>query len=197
MDEGKTRRAVIAIDDKRILLMLNNRDEQALAVIAEQYGALCRTVARDILGSEQDAEECLNDALLQIWNAIPPAQPENFCAYLLKTVRNHALNRYKAGHRTKRGGGQQAAALDELSELLPSSENVLSELERRELLDAISRFLQSLPVKKRNLFIRRYWGFTSFSDLAAESGMRENNVQVTLSHIRKKLLAYLRKEGLL
>ena len=40
-------------------------------------------------------------------------------------------------------------------------------------------------------------GFTSFSDLAAESGMRENNVQVTLSHIRKKLLAYLRKEGLL
>ncbi len=197
MDEGKTRRAVIAIDDKRILLMLNNRDEQALAVIAEQYGALCRTVARDILGSEQDAEECLNDALLQIWNAIPPAQPENFCAYLLKTVRNHALNRYKAGHRTKRGSGQQAAALDELSELLPSSENVLSELERRELLEAISRFLQSLPVKKRNLFIRRYWGFTSFSDLAAESGMRENNVQVTLSHIRKKLLAYLRKEGLL
>lgn len=197
MDEGKTRRAVIAIDDKRILLMLNNRDEQALAVIAEQYGALCRTVARDILGSEQDAEECLNDALLQIWNAIPPAQPENFCAYLMKTVRNHALNRYKAGHRTKRGGGQQAAALDELSELLPSSENVLSELERRELLEAISRFLQSLPVKKRNLFIRRYWGFTSFSDLAAESGMRENNVQVTLSHIRKKLLAYLRKEGLL
>ncbi|MBR3042912.1 MAG: sigma-70 family RNA polymerase sigma factor [Oscillospiraceae bacterium] len=177
--------------------MLNNRDEQALAVIAEQYGALCRTVARDILGSEQDAEECLNDALLQIWNAIPPAQPENFCAYLLKTVRNHALNRYKAGHRTKRGGGQQAAALEELSELLPSSENVLSELERRELLEAISRFLQSLPVKKRNLFIRRYWGFTSFSDLAAESGMRENNVQVTLSHIRKKLLAYLRKEGLL
>ena len=76
MGEGKTRRAVIAIDDKRILLMLNNRDEQALAVIAEQYGALCRTVARDILGSEQDAEECLNDALLQIWNAIPPAQPE-------------------------------------------------------------------------------------------------------------------------
>lgn len=197
MDEGKTRRAVIAIDDKRILLMLNNRDEQALAVIAEQYGALCRTVARDILGSEQDAEECLNDALLQIWNAIPPAQPENFCAYLMKTVRNHALNRYKAGHRTKRGGGQQAAALEELSELLPSSENVLSELERRELLEAISRFLQSLPVKKRNLFIRRYWGFTSFSDLAAESGMRENNVQVTLSHIRKKLLAYLRKEGLL
>ena len=191
------RRAVIAIDDKRILLMLHNRDEQALKVTAERYGALCRSVARDILGSEQDAEECLNDALLQIWNAIPPAKPDNFCAYLLKTVRNHALNRYKAGHAQKRGGGQQAAALDELAELLPASDNVLSEVEQRELLAAITRFLQGLPQKKRDLFIRRYWRFSSCSDLAADFGMRENNVQVTLSQLRKKLHAYLRKEGLL
>ena len=177
--------------------MLHNRDEQALKVTAERYGALCRSVARDILGSEQDAEECLNDALLQIWNAIPPAKPDNFCAYLLKTVRNHALNRYKAGHAQKRGGGQQAAALDELAELLPASDNVLSEVEQRELLEAITRFLQGLPQKKRDLFIRRYWRFSSCSDLAADFGMRENNVQVTLSQLRKKLHAYLRKEGLL
>ena len=188
---------MIAIDDKRILLMLNSRDEQALAVIAEQYGVLCRTVARDILGSEQDAEECLNDALLLIWNAIPPAKPDHFCAYLMKTVRNQALNRYKAGQREKRGGGQHAAALEELAELLPASDNVHAELEGRELLAAVTRFLHTLPARKRALFIQRYWGFTSFSDLAEAFRMSENNVQVTLSHIRKKLKAYLRKEGLL
>ena len=177
--------------------MLHHRDEQALRVITEQYGALCRTVAHDILGNAQDAEECVNDALLQIWNAIPPAKPENFCAYLMKAVRNRALNRYKSGHTQKRGGGQQPAPLEELSELLPAAENVYSEIEQRELLAAISRFLQSLPQKKRDLFIRRYWGFTAFADLAAEFGMREDNVQVTLSQTRKKLQAYLRKEGLL
>ena len=197
IDEGKTREAVIAIDDKKILLMLNNREEQALKATEERYGALCRTVVRDILGNEQDAEECLNDALLQVWNTVPPEQPNNLCAYLMKIVRNFALDRYRAQNRSKRGGGAETAPLDELSELLPSSDNVLSELERRELLAAITRFLQSLPPKKRNLFIRRYWGFTSFSALAEEFGMRENNVQVTLSHIRKKLRAYLRKEGLL
>lgn len=188
---------MIAIEDAQILSMLRNRDEHALEVTAEQYGALCRKIACDILGNEQDAEECLNDALLQIWNAIPPAEPENYCAYLMKTVRNHALNRYKAGHSEKRGGGQQAAALDELSELLPASDNVLSELEERELLAAITRFLQKLPQKQRSLFVRRYWGFTSFAELAEAFGMRENNVQVTLSRIRKKLLAYLKEEGLL
>ncbi len=197
MNEGKTRKAVIAIDDKRILLMLNNRDEQALKETAERYGALCRSAARDILGNDQDAEECFNDALLQIWNAIPPAKPDNFCAYLLKTVRNAALDRYKSGHRSKRGSGQQAAALEELSELLPASDNVLSEVEQRELLAAITRFLQGLPQKQRDLFIRRYWRFSSFSDLARDFDMRENNVQVTLTRIRKKLHSYLRGEGLL
>ena len=177
--------------------MLNNRDEQALTATAEKYGVLCRSVARDILGNEQDAEECLNDALLQIWNTIPPMQPENYCAYLMKIVRNNALDRYKARNRGKRGSGQQAAALDELAEMLPASENVLSELEQRELIAAITQFLRSLSKKQRDLFIRRYWGFTSFSDLAEEFRMRENNVQSTLSQVRKKLRVYLRKEGLL
>ena len=71
---------MIAIDDKRILLMLNNRDEQALKESVQLYGALCRSVARNILGSDEDAEECLNDALLRVWQAI-----RNF---LLEAVNN-------------------------------------------------------------------------------------------------------------
>ena len=125
--------------------MLNHRDERALKESAELYGALCRSVARSILGSDEDAEECLNDALLQIWNAIPPADPENYCAYLMKTVRNLALNRYKAQHREKRGGGQVSQALDELAEIFPAEENVERELEQRELLNTVTEFLQHLP----------------------------------------------------
>ncbi len=188
---------VIAINDKRIMFMLNRRDEQALRETSERYGALCKSVARSILGNEQDAEECLNDALLQIWNTIPPKQPDNLCAYLLKIVRNAALDRYKARHREKRGSGQQNKALEELSELLSSPETVQSELERRELLAAVTGFLRSLPKVQRDLFLRRYWQFSSCAELAADFGMRENNVQVILSRLRKKLQSYLRQEGLL
>ena len=191
------RRAVIAIDDKRILLMLHNRDEQALAVTEQRYGALCRSIARSILGSEQDAAECFNDALLRVWNTIPPANPDNFCAYLIVIVRNCAMDRYRAGNSEKRGGGQQQLALEELSELFPASDNVSSEVEQRELLAAVTGFLQKLPEKQRSLFIRRYWSFASYTELAAASGMRENHIQVTLSRIRKKLLKNLKEEGLL
>jgi hypothetical protein len=54
--ERQNAKAVIAIEDKRILLMLNNRDEQALKATTAKYGVLCRSVALDILGNEQDAE---------------------------------------------------------------------------------------------------------------------------------------------
>ena len=190
-------KGVIAVNDRRILLLLNQRNEQALSETVKRYGALCKSVVRDILGSEQDAEECLNDALLQVWNTIPPMQPDNYCAYLLRIVRNNALNRCKARKTEKRGSGHQSEALDELSELISAQDTVQSELEKRELLDAITAFLQELPQKQRDLFVRRYWRFASYKELASDFGMQENNVQVTLSRIRKKLQSYLKEEGLL
>ena len=195
--ERQNAKAVIAIEDKRILLMLNNRDEQALTATAAKYGALCRSVARDILGDEQDAEECINDALLTIWNAIPPAQPENYRAYLLKILRNIALDRYKTKHRDKRGSGQYAEALDELAEFLPGTQNTEDTVEQREMLDAVARFLRTLPKTQSDLFVRRYWRFSSLDDLAHDYGMTVNHVRVTLTRLRKRLQKYLKKEGLL
>ena len=195
--ERQNAKAVIAIEDKRILLMLNNRDEQALTATAAKYGVLCRSVALDILGNEQDAEECINDALLAIWNAIPPAQPENYRAYLLKILRNIALDRYKAKQRDKRGSGQYADALDELAEILPGTQNTEDTVEQREMLEAVSRFLETLPKTQSDLFVRRYWRFSSFEDLAHDYGMTVNHVRVTLTRLRKRLQKYLRKEGLM
>lgn len=188
---------MIAIDTKKIIEMFQKRDEQVLEVTIRLYGAQCKAVARDILNSDEDAEECLNDALWTVWNAIPPAQPENFYAYLLKITRNIALNQYKAKQRTKRGSGQIAATLDELSEVLPASDNVEKQIEQRELLAAINAFLHTLPQVQSDLFIRRYWRFSSFAALADEFGLTENHVKVILTRLRKRLKQYLRKEGLL
>ena len=195
--ERQNAKAVIAIEDKRILLMLNNRDEQALKAITATYGALCRAVALDVLENAQDAEECVNDALLTVWNAVPPAQPENFRAYLLKLLRNNALDRYKTKHRDKRGNGHYTEALDELAEVLPATHDTEEAVEKRMMLEAVIRFLETLPKEQRDIFVRRYWRFSSFDDLAQDYGMTVNHVRVTLTRLRKRLQKYLKKEGLL
>ena len=195
--KAKTRKAVDATDDERILNLFEARNEQALRETTGRYGTLCKSVARNILGTEEDAEECLNDALLGAWNAIPPAHPNNFGAYFLTLVRNFALKRYAAAHAEKRGGGQMTATLSEISEIIASQDNVEHELDRRAMLDAITRFLGTLPEPQRSLFIRRYYHASPVTELAELFDMSENNVKVTLSRIRKRLCNQLRKEGLL
>ena len=195
--KAQTRKAVDATDDERILSMFEERNEQALRETTGRYGALCRSVARNILGTEEDAEECLNDALFGAWNAIPPAHPSNFGAYFLTLVRNFALKKYAAAHAEKRGGGQMPAALSEISEILASQENVEHEIDRRAMLDAVTSFLGTLPEHQRSLFVRRYYHASPIAELAEMFEMSENNVKVTLSRIRKRLCNYLRKEGLL
>lgn len=177
--------------------MFNNRDEQALRETAELYGDACRSAAHNILGSREDAEECLNDALLAAWNTIPPEQPQNLCAYILKIVRNAALNRWKSRRRGKRGGGQTPQLLDELAEILPAKDDVETELEKRELMQGVTAFLRSLPQKQRDLFVCRYWQAEPVSALARRFDMTETNVRVTLGRIRNRLQEYLRKEELL
>ena len=93
--------------------LLFKRDESALEEIRKKYGELLKSVALRITGSEPDAEECLNDALLNLWRNIPPALPENLRAYSCQTVRNLAFKRLKYALADKRSA-KTAAPLDEL-----------------------------------------------------------------------------------
>lgn len=180
--------------DPEILILLQNRDESALRVITENYGALCRQVAMQILGNAQDAEECMNDALLKIWCSIPPAKPEYLRAYFVATVRNLALDRAEAQHTLKRGGDQMPLVLDELAEIAADGQDITAETELRELWDIIRAFLRKQPEKSRRLFMQRYYYMMPTGEIAAENGVSENSVTVTLHRLRKKLQTILRKE---
>ena len=183
--------------DQAIIALFEQRNEQAISESEQQYGALCRQVARDITGSREDAEECLNDAMLAAWNAIPPTKPKNYCAYLLRLVRNAAYNRYCAAHTLKRNAANIAGSIDELAEIIPDRGDVVDEVERREIIGTINDFLQDLPQKQRDLFVRRYWYLTDIAALAEMFHMTESHVRKTLSRLRKRLQKYLAKEGLL
>ena len=82
------------------------------------------------------------------------------------------------------------------SSWLPAG-SVENELVAKELGEAIQRFVRALPERERNLFLRRYFYTESARDIAARYRLTENHVMVLLSRTRKKLKAYLIKEGFL
>ena len=64
-------------DDRRIVDKCIARDESALEELRTQYGSFLQRLAERILGSREDAEECVSDTLLKVWNSIPPEEPQH------------------------------------------------------------------------------------------------------------------------
>ena len=183
--------------DDRIISLLFQRDEQALQIIRQQYGAICFQMAYRMTGNREDAEECVSDMLMDVWNSIPPNHPERLPVYLITLVRRTAIDKYEHVHRIKRGGTQFCASLDELSEIIPSGEQVEHQVEQRELTAALTKWLQTLPEGKRNLFMQRYFMAESVQAIAEKNNMSISAVKMTLLRTRNQLKEYLRKEGLL
>lgn len=57
------------MDDKKIVELYFSRSESAITATQEKYGALSFGLAKKITGSEVEAEECVNDALLGLWKS--------------------------------------------------------------------------------------------------------------------------------
>lgn len=178
------------MDDNTIIELFFSRSEQAIRELDDKYGKLCHSLSYNILHSRQDAEECVNDAYLGTWEAIPPARPNPLPAFLCKIVRNLSLTRYRANRAFKRSG-DYTVALEELEDCLASPHTVEEAIEEQELVRLIEGFLENLSPKNRILLMRRYWFADSYGEIAERTGLSEKNVSVRLTRIRKQLRRYL------
>jgi RNA polymerase sigma factor (sigma-70 family) len=183
------------LEDAEIVRLYWNRDEQAVPATAEKYGPYCTAIASRLLRNSQDAEECVNDTYLNAWNSMPPHSPNVLSVFLGKITRNLAINRYRSNRAEKRGGGEIPLILDELAECVSGRSGAEEALDRKELIAAINAFVSALAVRKRRLFIRRYWHGDAVSDLARELGMTPAAAAKELERTRKKLRTYLKERG--
>ena len=63
------------MDDRAIIDLYFARSERAISETDKKYGRYCRYIATNILHSDTEAEECVDDAYMNTWSAIPPANP--------------------------------------------------------------------------------------------------------------------------
>lgn len=124
------------MDDEALIGLFFARDERVISALDLQYGALCRTLSRRILKREEDAEECVWDAYLGVWNAVPPARPNPLRAFVCRIVRNVSMHRYWYLEADKRSAGC-TVPLEELSKSLSGEDTAESLFDARELAAAI------------------------------------------------------------
>ena len=182
------------MEDSQIIELYWARSETAIAETSSKYGGFLRSIAWNILRSHDDAEECVNDTYLRTWNAIPPARPTAFRAWLGRIARNLSLDRWKQGRAQKRGGDGTEVLLGELDACVPAPHGTEKILEDGEIAAAISAFLRALPPESRIIFLRRYWYGEDLAAIAAGLGCGLGKVKSSLFRTRNALRAYLEKE---
>ena len=180
--------------DTEIINLFFERSEQAIDELAKKHGNAVARVARNILGNEQDTEECANDTSLGTWNAIPPHRPSPLRTFVCKIARNLATEKYHSNTAEKRNS-QYDFALEELAECIPDRSTVEDTVAAKELTETINRFLDTLSYEDKFVFMRRYWYADSLSEIAAMAGMSYQSAAVRLHRVKGKLKKELLKEG--
>ena len=178
------------IEDEKIIDMFFRRSEQAIQELDIKYGKICYKISYNIVNNCQDTEECVNDAYLGAWNAIPPTQPNPLLTYVCKIVRNISLKKYYKKEAAKRRS-TYTIAMEEIESYIADPHSVESEIEARELARIIEDFLDTLTLENRVIFIRRYWFCDSYNDIAKFVGLTDKNISVRLTRIREKMRQYL------
>ena len=180
--------------DEEIIGLFFARSEQAISELDTKYGKVFHKTSYNILNDKLDAEECVNDAYLGTWNAIPPTKPSSLLAYVCQVGRNISLKRHRDNTAARRDS-RASVPIDELEGCLPGP-SMADIWSARELGRSINRFLETVEPENRVIFIKRYWFSDSIAEIAIAMKMSENHISVRLFRTKKKLKQYLAKEGI-
>lgn len=182
-------------NEREIIAGLYRREDSALAEVYRRYGRMLKSLAERITGNEADAEECVNDALLDLWQAVPPDRPTHLAAYVSALVRRRAIDRVRYDAAQRRYGHAYAQSIEELSECLtdPEGEDWGETLTIR---DCVQRFVDSLDERDRRLFLLRYYSFETLETAARLCGMSSAAAGMRLMRLRKRLSHMLTENGI-
>ena len=180
------------MDDRAIIEAFFKRNEDAVAVTQSKYGGLMFSVAYNLLKNEEDANECVNDALLSAWNSIPPNDPKHFSAYLVTLVRRRAFDLLDRATASKRGASIDVS--EEFLEMIPSKYDTEGEFEYSRINKIINDFLRKQKLSDRRLFILRYFCSESLKDASNKVSLSESAAKSKLMRMRNSLKEILEKE---
>ena len=183
------------MEDSKIIDLYFARDEKAIYETQIKYGPYCYAISYNILHNNEDCQECVSDAYLDTWNAIPPHRPSILSTFIGKITRRISIDKYRKLNAKKRSNGEFELSLDELEECIASNSSVQDKIDEQHLVDSINSFLAIIKKEDRKIFICRYFYFDSIADITKRFNYSESKVKMSLKRTRDKLKDYLIKEG--
>jgi RNA polymerase sigma factor (sigma-70 family) len=207
--------------DEDLAQRLHEQDPDALETLISRYSRevfYFIRVVLDGIGVTQDAEECVNDLFIAVWQEIDTfdSMRGTLRTWLTMRAKYIALDRrrqlcrrqthnvqsadeMKHWHQAENNGSRSSSGWDYdlgRATLLPhpeaSMENLLEQSERRE---ELRQALATLPELDRFLIYQRYFKFASTEELATKTGLTRHAVDTRLWRARKSLRDALKEHS--
>lgn len=182
------------LSDTDIIVLYWERDERAIDETDFKYRKYLFTIAYNILYSNEDCEECLDDTYVGTWNAIPPECPSHLKAFLTTIIRRVSINKYNEKNREKRVPSNMTESLDDIGDIMGDN-TLFSEIEAEQLGKTISDYVRTLSKRQRYIFMSRYYVAEPIDKIADELGISRSTVNKEIGVIKTGLRASLEKEG--
>ncbi len=182
----KLLQSYISYTDEQLLSSLRDGSECALAELYDRYApALVKTAAAQL--DLQAAEEIVQDIFLNLWRIRSTLDIQNPEAYLRQSLKNRVIN-FALRHKHPR--------FFELSNVISASVEPADDRIRQKDMDRlIALWIQALPEKRKQVFIKHYVNRFSTSQIAYEMNVSEktvqNNLSLCLNYIRARLKYFL------
>lgn len=183
--------ADILIDEHSLVLRLIEGDEDAFCELYAAYKNRLIYFAMRFLKSREYAEDIFQDAFTVVWQSRRFINPEaSFSSYLYTIVRNRILNQLRDL------ANQDKLREQMLSQAVNYSNDTKDEILANDLRQFISRALQQLTPRQREIFEMSRERQMSHREIAEALGISVNTVQESISISLRTLRTYLEKNSI-
>jgi RNA polymerase sigma factor (sigma-70 family) len=179
-------------EDSKLLDALRNNDENALADLFRQNRRPIVSLVLRNQGTENDAEDVLQEALVVLWERIQSNSFEyqaKLSTFIYATAKNIWLRRLARNRR-------EIPATDDAFEIATNEATPLEELEENERITAIQQAMEKIGNPCRDLLLLYYWEDRSMEEIAIKLGFANADTVKSKKYQCKKALEKLVKKVL-
>jgi RNA polymerase sigma-70 factor (ECF subfamily) len=165
--------------DEDLMLRVAAGEQAAFHRLAQRYASRAAGLARRITGSETDAEDVVQEALLRVWINAPRWRPvATFRTWFYRVVLNLCLNRQRRRH---------FVALDQIGDVRDPAPNAGEQLESDEAAQQLALAIAGIPERQRIAITLTYGEGLSNAETAAIIGTSISGVETLLVRARRNL----------
>lgn len=183
------------LNDEEIIELFWGRDERAIDETDYKYRKYLFSITYNILHDNFDCEECLNDAYLGVWNAIPPTKPRVLKSFLVAITRRTAIKRYHKNFKKSSIPSGMTVSLCDLEDFITDDGDISESFDAKKLGQTISEFVRSLSQRRQFIFMSRYYIAESIDSIASQLRVSRSTVNKELAAIKSALKERLESEG--